>query len=63
MCIVLNMSTSNILFEKMIIFSPINGISGIGHIFKSSSDRFLCRCAIAEKRILQHILFSSLLNS
>ena len=32
-CFFTNMSTLNILFEKMIMFSPISGRLGFGHIF------------------------------
>ena len=41
MCLFSNMSTWNVLFERMIIFSPIIGISGIRHIFQTGGDRCL----------------------
>ena len=37
----INMSTWNGLFEKIIIFSPICGTLGIGHNFRNGSDRCL----------------------
>ena len=44
MSIFCNMSTWKVLFEKMITFSPISGISGIGHIFQAGGDKcFLCK--------------------
>ena len=34
-----NMSTLNVLFEKMIMFSPLRGRLGVGHIFRTDGDR------------------------
>ena len=39
-----NLSFRNVLFEKMIIFSPVSGISWIEHIFQAGGDKcFLCK--------------------
>ena len=39
MCTFSNMSILNILFEKMILFSPISGRLGIEHVFRTGLDR------------------------
>ena len=49
----------NVLFEKMIMFSPISGRLGIGKFSEMAVIGAFYRCAMAEKRIRQHMIFSS----
>ena len=58
MCTFSNMSILNILFEKMILFSPISGRLGIEHVFRTGLDRCpLYTCNGKKTRIHQHIFF------
>ena len=54
----LNTSTKNVLFEKMKIFSHIGErFRDLGTFSELMMIGAFCRCAMAEKRIHQHIFF------
>ena len=63
MCIFSNMSTQKVLFEQMVIFSPISGRFGIWNIFRIGSIRFHLQMYNSRKTNTSTHIFSSVFHS
>ena len=55
MCIFSNIRPYNVLFEKMLTFSSVNGRLGTGTFSELVVQGAFCRYAMAEKRIRKHV--------